>query len=230
MPFVCTLGMLVLGAAAGLLLQAQTRAAAAPDASAGTGCETLAQLTIPAVAIAAVQVVPAGQFEPEPGRAVKVPSFCRVRAVATPSADSHINIEVWLPAAADWNTRFFGVGNGGFSGSIGYPAMASAVGRGYATAGTDTGHTGDQMEFGQGVPERIGDWAYRSIRGTAEIGKLVARNHYGRFPAHAYFNSCSTGGQQALSEAQRFADDYDGIVAGAPANNRIRLILGFLWS
>ena len=224
----CTLAVLVCGAA-GLLLHGQTPAASPTAAGSGTSCERLTQLTIPGVAIVSAQPVPAGQIEPEPGRAFEVPAFCRVRAVATPSADSHINIEVWLPATDAWNTRFLGVGNGGFSGAIGYPAMASAVGRGYATAGTDTGHAGDQMEFGQGHPERIVDWAYRAIHITAEVGKLVARNHYGRFPARSYFNGCSTGGQQALSEAQRFPADYDGIVAGAPANNRIRLILGFLW-
>jgi feruloyl esterase len=108
--------------------------------------------------------------------------------------------------------------------------MASAIARGYATAGTDTGHTGDQMEFGRGHPEKIIDWAYRAVHVAAELGKLVMRNHYGRFPDRAYFSGCSTGGQQALSEAQRFPQDYDGVVAGDPGNNRVALILGFLWS
>lgn len=203
----------------------------APGASAppGTSCDRLAALTIPGVAIASAEAVPAGPFEPGPGRPLTVPSFCRVRAVATPSPDSGVAIDVWLPTADAWNGKFLGVGNGGFSGAIGYQAMASALNRGYATAGTDTGHSGDQMQFGQGHPERIVDWAYRSIHLAAEVGKLVARNHYGRFPAWSYFNGCSTGGQQALSEAQRFPGDYDGIVAGAPGNNRIGLILGFLW-
>ncbi len=207
---------------------APASASAPPSGGAGS-CEALSALTIPDVTISAAETVSAGTFQPETGRAVSVPAFCRVRAVATPSADSHISVEVWLPLADAWNGRFLGMGNGGFSGSIDYAAMAAAVGRGYATAGTDTGHVGDQLDFAQGHPDRIIDWAYRAIHVTAQIGKLVARDRYGRFPDHAYFRGCSTGGQQALSEAQRFPDDYEGIVAGDPGNNRIRLILGFLW-
>src|SRR5439155_24033135 len=115
-------------------------------------------------------------------------------------------------------------------GAIGYTALATALRRGYAAASTDTGHTGDDMKFGQGHPEKIVDWAYRSIHVMTENAKLIVRNHTGRFAEHAYFVGCSSGGHQALSEAQRFPDDYDGIVAGDPANNRIRQTFGFLHS
>jgi feruloyl esterase len=224
----CVLSVLVAttGAAAA---QAQERTASGVATAAVQRCEALASLTMSDVAITSSTAVPAGSFEPVPGTALAVPAFCRVQALATPSPDSRISIEVWLPAGEAWNKRFLGVGNGGFSGAIGYAAMASAVSRGYATAGTDTGHVGDDMQFGRGHPERIIDWAYRSVHITAAVGKLVVRSHYDRFPAWSYFNGCSTGGQQALSEAQRYPGDYDGIVAGAPGNNRIRLILGFLW-
>jgi feruloyl esterase len=197
----------------------------------GSTCEQLATLTIPDVKVASAELVAAGSFSATPGgRGFSVPSFCRVALTASPSSDSMISIEVWLPLAAVWNRKFLGTDNGGFSGAINYGAMASAIARGYATAGTDTGHTGDQMEFGHGHPEKLIDWAYRAVHVSAELGKLVTRNHYGRFADRAYFSGCSTGGQQALSEAQRFPQDYDGVVAGDPGNNRVALILGFLWA
>jgi len=188
-------------------------------------------LTVRAEAVAAGSLTPtvAAGSSTSP-RAFTVPALCRVMAVAAPTPDSQINIEIWLPLAAQWNGRLLGTDNGGFSGSIGFAAMASAVNRGYVTVGTDTGHVGDQMEFGRGHPEKVIDWAYRSIHIAAQTAQLMARNHYGRFPRYSYFAGCSTGGQQALSEAQRFPEDYDGVVAGAPGNNRLRLIMGFLWS
>jgi len=107
--------------------------------------------------------------------------------------------------------------------------MAAGLAKGYAVVGTDTGHTGDQLEFGQGHPEKVVDWGYRAIHVMTELAKLIVRNHQGRFPEYSYFEGCSTGGQQALSEVQRYPEDYDGVVAGDPGHNRIRLILGFLW-
>ena len=149
-------------------------------------------------------------------------------ATATPTPDSDIKVEVWLPEA--WNGKLLGVDNGGFSGAINYAALAGAVTKGYAAVSTDTGHTGDQMEFGIGHPEKIVDWAYRSVHEMTRIAKSVVERATGRAPARSYFTGCSTGGQQALSEAQRYPADYDGIVAGDPGNNRINLIYGFLWS
>src|SRR5438034_6929288 len=106
--------------------------------------------------------------------------------------------------------------------------MATGLRRGYAVASTDTGHTGDDMKFGQSHPEKIVDWAYRAIHVTTEAAKLIVRDAQGRFADRSYFVGCSSGGHQALSEAQRYPDDYDGIVAGDPANNRIRQTFGFL--
>jgi feruloyl esterase len=196
--------------------------------SAGTACDALTALTMPDVTITSAANVPEGQLTL--GRPLAVPAFCRVMAVATPTPDSHINVEVWMPPAALWNGKFLGTDNGGFSGAIGYAAMASAVRRGYATAGTDTGHTGDQMAFGVGHPEKIIDWSYRAVHVMTELARVIIRSHEGRFPSRTYFSGCSTGGQQALSEAQRYPADYDGIVAGDPGNNRLHLIYGFLWS
>jgi len=102
--------------------------------------------------------------------------------------------------------------------------------RGYATAGSDTGHAPDDLKFGVGHPDKIDDWAYRAVHVMTENAKLIIRNYYGRLPQYSYFTGCSTGGQQALTEAQRFPADYHGIVAGDPGHNRIHLMAGAMWT
>src|SRR5262252_836808 len=198
---------------------------------AATTCANLKALTIPNVTIVAAGTQPAGPFTPPGSRnPIMLPEFCRIEGVARPTSDSEIRFEVWIPPAEAWNGKFQGVGNGGYAGSISYPAMTTALQHGYATASTDTGHVGDDLKFGQGHPEKVVDWAYRAIHVTAEVSKLIVRNHTGKFPDHSYFVGCSTGGHQALSEAQRFPDDYDGIVAGSPGYDRIRQIGSYLWA
>ena len=218
----------------GSLLVAQLLAVgqlARPAAFQGTSCGELAVLTIPDVTINAATDVAAGTFTPPGSKApLTLPAFCRVEATARPTTDSEIKIEVWIPAADAWNGKFQAVGNGGYQGSISYPAMATALRRGYATASTDTGHTGDDVIFGKGHPEKVIDFGWRAIHLMTDTAKLVVRNATGRFADKAYFVGCSSGGHQAMSEAQRFPDDYDGILAGAPANNRIRQTFGFMWS
>ena len=140
----------------------------------------------------------------------------------TPSADSHIESEVWLPDM-DWNGKFEEVGNGGFNGNIVYPAMAAALQEGYATASTDGGHKGGSASFALGHPEKIVDFGYRGIHETALKAKSLIGAYYGRSPRLSYWNGCSTGGRQGLKEAQRFPEDFDGIVAGAPANYETHL-------
>lgn len=146
-------------------------------------------------------------------------AFCRVSMVLKPSADSDIHVEVWLPESG-WNGKFQGVGNGGFAGSIDFNSLASDVSHGYAAAATDTGHQagGTDAEWALRHPEKVNDFGYRAIHETAERAKSVIQAFYGESPKHSYFNSCSNGGRQALMEAQRYPDDYDGIAAGAPAN------------
>ena len=195
----------------------------------GTACASLAALTIPSVTIRSATAMPSGPFTPPGSRQeIPLPAFCRVEAVARPTSDSEIKFEVWIPPAEAWNGRFAGVGNGGYFGSISYPAMATELRKGYATASTDTGHTGDDMRFGQSHPEKIVDYAYRAVHVMTDTAKLIVRDAQGRFAEKSYFIGCSAGGQQALSEAQRFPEDYDGIVAGDPANNRIRQSFAFL--
>jgi feruloyl esterase len=197
-----------------------------PRTSASMACEQLASIAPPHATITEARAYPAGEFSA--GRTYQVPAFCRVTATSKPTPDSDIKVEVWLPDK--WNGKLLGTDNGGFSGAINYPALSAAIGKGYAAVSTDTGHTGDQTDFGIGHPEKIVDWAYRSIHEMTAIAKAVVEKATSRPPAKSYFSGCSTGGQQALSEAQRFPADYDGIVAGDPGNNRINLIFGFLWS
>ena len=196
-------------------------------------CEAAARLAIPNVTVISAASIAAGPFTPQDSgraRAIDVPGFCRIRAVANPVPDSSIGFELWLPATDAWNRRFLGTGNGGYSSTLSYPEMIAALKKGYAVAGSDTGHEGDDLKFAIGHPGKIEDWGYRAVHVMTEVSKLIIRHYYARFPDYSYFAGCSTGGQQALSEAQRFPADYDGIIAGDPGNNRIRLNAGFLWS
>src|SRR5262245_27231642 len=198
----------------------------------GTACTSLAALTIPTVTIKSASLVAAGPFTtPGPqSTTLTLPAHCRVEATARPTSDSEIKFEVWIPPVDAWNGKSKGVRTGGNSRSVGYTALAAAIRRDNAVTSTDTGHTGDDMKFGQGHPEKIVDWAYRAVHVTTEAAKLIVRDAQGRFADKSYFVGCSSGGHQALSEAQRYPDDYDGIIAGDPAHNRIRQTFGFLYS
>jgi feruloyl esterase len=172
-----------------------------------------------------------GPDGPRDGSAfARLPAFCRVAATLEPSSDSDIKIEVWLPAAG-WNGKFEGVGNGGWSGAIAYTAMAAQLARGYATASTDTGHAGSVVDgsFALGHPEKLIDFAYRAVHEMTLDAKAIVAAYYGNAPRLAYWNGCSSGGKQGLKEAQKFPADYDGIVAGAPANYWTHLMVGSMW-
>ncbi len=156
------------------------------------------------------------------------PDICRVQGHLSPVPGSRIGFELWLPVTG-WNGKFQMVGNGGYSSSLDTRAMTALVSRGYAVAATDTGHSGDDPDFVIGHPEAMSDWAYRAVHSTAVAAKTLIGAYYGQAPRYSYFSGCSTGGQQALMEAQRFPADFDGIIAGDPGNNRTRLNLGFLW-
>jgi len=206
----------------------------------GATCESLAQIQLPNTTITSARPVAAGAFTPPKGETglsgpptyTHLPAFCQVAGVIKPSADSDIRFEVWRPAAG-WNGRFQGIGNGGFAGSIDYSGgLANAIANGYAAASTDTGHTqnGIDAKWALDHPEKIIDFGYRAIHATTENGKAIVRAFYGEAPKYSYFSSCSNGGRQALMEAQRFPADYDGIVAGAPANEWTHLFAGFIWN
>src|SRR5579859_959808 len=191
-------------------------------------CESLKSLKLAGATITMAETVAAGKFVLPPGGAPqrgpapnfdRVPAFCRVAATLAPSKDSDIKVEVWLPAEG-WNGKFQAVGNGGWSGSIVYASLARALTHGYATASTDTGHSGGSGSFALGHPEKLVDFGYRAVHEMTVKAKAVVAAYYGSGPKISYWNGCSTGGRQGLKEAQRFADDFDGVIAGAQANPR----------
>jgi len=185
----------------------------------GGSCPDLARLALPNVSITLAEAVAAGAFQPpEGGNAAgfrTLPAFCRVAATLKPSNDSDIKIEVWLPAA-NWNGKFQAVGNGAFNGNIAYPAMATALARGYAAGSTDTGHVGGSASFGLGHPEKVIDFGWRAVHELAVTSKKVVAGFYAAAPKFSYWNGCSAGGRQGMKEAQKFPADFDGIIAGAP--------------
>jgi len=192
-------------------------------------CAQLAKLSVTQTEIVQATVVDAGKFAPDPTQKSPIynylPAFCRVVAVAKPTPDSNIKIEVWLPLNG-WNGKFFGTGNGGFAGSISYLGLAGAVLSGFAAGGTDTGHTGGagDSDWALGHPEKVIDFGYRGVHTMTEFSKSVVQAFYASPSQRNYFSSCSDGGREALMEAQRFPADYDGILAGAPAYNWTSLI------
>jgi hypothetical protein len=183
-------------------------------------CESLAGAALPHTTITTAQSVAAGPFSPPYGGAIdKLPAFCRVAGVIKPSSDSYIRFEVWLPTSG-WNGKFLGVGNGGFAGAIGFGSMGANLKRGYATAGTDTGHEadGEDASWAYRHPQKVIDFGYRALHLTTVNAKSLIHAFYDQALQHSYFDSCSDGGREALMEAQRFPTDFDGILAGAPAN------------
>ena len=211
---------------------ATTTQAAVVSSGPAVSCDSLAALALPNGTITAAVAVEAGAFVPPmpPGRSLSegqarqygaLPAFCRVAATLTPSSDSDIKVEVWMPAEG-WNGKLQAVGNGAFTGSLRYGggrSMASGLERGYATASTDTGHVGGSAEFGYEHPEKVVDFGWRSVHEMTVTAKQVIGAYYGDGPQYSYWFGCSAGGRQAMKEAQRFPEDYDGIIAGAPGND-----------
>jgi feruloyl esterase len=188
-------------------------------------CEALKKISLPTVTISAVEFVAAGVQQTAGGRAAQggaLPAHCRVTAVLKPSADSHIEMELWMPAE-NWNGKFLAVGNGGWAGSIQTGAIANGMRRGYATASTDTGHKGGSASFAVGHPEKLIDFGYRAMHEMAVQSKAIIGAFYGQGPRLSYYEGCSTGGRQGMMEAQRYPEDFDGIVAGAPVYNVLHL-------
>jgi feruloyl esterase len=214
-----------------ILAAAASLAGCATAAHAGTvtSCESLASVALPNVTVTLAETVPAGSFVAGDGKTyTNMPSFCLFHGVASPSAASVINFEVWLPID-NWNGRFNGVGNGGLAGTISYSAMAPAVQQGFASASTDTGHTSTESPTWLQNPQRLLDFASRALHLTTVYAKTLIGTLYGTPAARSYYTGCSTGGRQGLMEAQRFPADYDGVVAGDPANNWTKQMDAEVW-
>ena len=208
-----------------------------PSVARAASCESVAPGEMPNGSVTRAVTVEAGAFTPPAGRTggppgggnpfARLGAFCRVAATLKPAPQSDIRAEVWMPASG-WNGKLQVVGNGGFAGTLSYPAMATALAAGYAAASTDTGHTGPSSNTFANA-DALEDFAHRAIHETAAAAKRIVDGFYGKAPAFAYFNGCSTGGRQALTAAQRYPVDFDGIVAGAPATHTSTQAFGQIW-
>jgi feruloyl esterase len=212
---------LVPGRGPAAALQAEPRV----SRSSATDCAALRDLRLPDIKITEAAPVAPGE-RPGPGGggggAVTVP-HCRVTGVI----GREIRFTVWLPD--QWNQRFFMGGGGGFVGSVQNQAMAT-LNRGYATAGTDAGHQAPGVQAGWALHDldRQVNYGHLAVHRTAETAKAIIRAYYGSEPRYSYFAGCSNGGRQALMEAQRYPDDFDGLVSGAPALDFTNIAAAFI--
>src|SRR5580698_3792800 len=186
-------------------------------------CEALGKFKSKEIAQIAAMAIPA---------TADAPDQCRVTGLLSPE----IAFEVSLPAK--WNGRFYMIGNGGHAGEAmddpGRVAQRNAALQlGFAFAQTNTGHDARKepgASFVMSNPQKAIDYAYRAVHLTATTAKDITKDYYGKAISRSYWNSCSNGGRQGLIEAQRFADDFDGIVANAPWVSQTGFTIGAMWN
>jgi feruloyl esterase len=192
---------------------------AAPAAA--TVCSDLTGLSLPNTTITLAQSYAAGAVVS--GTTTAPVGLCRVAATVKPGPQSNVHYEVWIPTDGSWNGKYQQIGNDKFAGSISLSGIANAVSRGYATAGTDDGTSGPPS----GAPAFINnmdvllDYGFRAIKATTDGSKAIINALMGKAPNFSYFVGCSDGGREALQEAQRFPNDFDGIIAGSPVNDQV---------
>jgi len=216
-------------------------AAMVASPAAATECGELARMALPGGKVTSAALVAPGAFQQPAGPGAPpgvgggayrdLPEFCRVQATLTPTSDSDIKVEVWLPSSG-WNGKFVGIGNGIWAGQLSYSQLADPLKRGYAVATTDTGHTGNGLtaEWAIGHPEKLVDFGHRAVHEMTVTAKRAIEAFYGRAPSLSLWNSCSTGGRQGLMEAYRYPEDYDAISAMAPANPMTDLMTQSMWA
>ncbi|MFZ3235627.1 MAG: tannase/feruloyl esterase family alpha/beta hydrolase [Stellaceae bacterium] len=198
-------------------------------ANAAVTCESLASLPLADATITFAKSIPAGTFTAPDGEVfTNMPAFCEVQGVAKPTSVSAIKFEVWMPASG-WNGKFEGVGNGGLAGTIVYSSMVPPLQRGFATAGTDTGHSSTEPQLWLQNRQLIIDYSYRGLHEMTTNSKAAISAFYQQSPAVSLYSGCSTGGKEGLYEAQLYPDDYDGIVAGDPANFWTHVLFAEVW-
>lgn len=183
-----------------------------------SSCLELRDLKLPHSAITQAEPIPAGDFHAPDGNTYKLPDFCRVQGVSKPNKHSKIKFEVWLPSS-DWNMRYYQHGQGGEAGQISYSALAGYLKEGSVVGATDDGHTavlGAPYTWALNAPEKIIDWGYRALKETSDAAQVITQQFYRQSAHYRYFSGCSRGGQQALTAAQRYPEDWDGVLAGAP--------------
>ena len=190
----------------------------------------LRALQLEAGSITSVQRDTSPTFTAPDGRVHEdLPPRTVVKMLLHPADDSNIQVELWLPEPDRWNSRMLGLGNGGAAGNINPGRLAPPLADGFAVTTTDMG-TAPDPDSGVGNPEVWKDFGFRATHVMTVAAKQVIQTYYGKAPDYSYFYGGSTGGQQALQEAQRFPDDYDGIVANVPAHCRVPLHAYFLWN
>jgi len=190
-------------------------------------CASLSALTLPHTTITSAVAVREGTI-PAVGL---VPARCEIKAIMRPTKDSEILLRVWLPISG-WNGKYLQLGNGGWAGAIDASAAVDPLRRGYAVAATDDGHSSavPGAAWAVGHPEKLIDFGYRAVHETSVQAKAIVNAFFGRDATRSYFDGCSDGGREALMEAQRYPEDFDGIIAGAPASNWSHLFTGFIWN
>jgi feruloyl esterase len=199
-------------AALAAVMSVQAQPAARP-------CSELTDLKLPHVTITEAAMVAGGG------------AYCKVLGSAHPTPDSDIRFEVVIPQG--WNGRYLQVGNGGFAGVIPERAMLAPLALGYAVAGTDDGHqdmVNTDASWALNHPEKVIDFGYRALKETTDAAKAIITANKGAAPRYSYFGGCSDGGREALMEAQRYPNDFNGIVAGDPANHWTHLLAGAAWT
>nr|ADU32682.1 multi-fuction esterase [uncultured bacterium] len=204
-------------------------------------CSDLTQLQLDNGQVTAATLIEAGKFTPPTapgappgvgaGNYANLPAFCRVQAILTPTPDSDIKVEVWLPAD-NWNGKYVGIGNGVWAGQLSLSQLADPLSRGYAAATTDTGHSGNGLsaDWAVGHPEKLVDFGHRAVHLMTVTAKQAIEAFYGNSAEYSFWNSCSTGGRQGLMAASRYPDDYDAISAMAPANPMTDLMTQSMWA
>jgi feruloyl esterase len=202
-------------------------------ACAKSSCEQLIDLPLDGAKIESATWTAASDVPATPDRlAAHADAHCDVRVVATPTSDSEIHLALWLPPAEQWNGKYLQKGSGGWGGNVYTYALITPLHRGYAAAGTDDGHVGDgsSAAFAVGHPQKLIDFGYRAIHETSRLSRIILRAFYGRAQRQAYFVGCSDGGREAMMQAQRFPEDFNGIVAGAPAADWTHQFTAFVWN
>jgi feruloyl esterase len=199
-----------------------------PAQASARDCSSISSMVVDRTTFTVAARVASGEFAASSAqKIVGLPAFCRVVARLTPTPSSDIEVEIWLPD--HWNGKLLGTGNGGMGGAIDYHALADGLWRGYAVANTDLG-TSAGIESMIGNFDKIVDFGHRATHLMTVLAKAVIGRFYSAAPTYSYFRGCSTGGGQGLHEAQRYPEDYDGILAGAPGANRVPAHLAFQWA
>ncbi|MBU2286368.1 MAG: tannase/feruloyl esterase family alpha/beta hydrolase [Gammaproteobacteria bacterium] len=196
-------------------------------------CYELRGLAVEQGRVVAASLESSGSFRsPDKIEHTELPPFCRTVIVSSSEPGSRIVTELWLPLDGHWNGKMLGTGNAGFAGAVRYNVLAGGLKRGYAVANTDMGtapasSAGIFYDAGNGQPAMISDWGHRATHLMTVAAKHIILELYGKAQTRSYFVGCSTGGHQGLAEAQRYPEDYDGILAGAPGHNRTHLHTAF---